>query len=461
MEPRYQGLSVLIVDSDVTIGQDLSKLFTTISFQVTAITSLYDIVTGDFEHYDIILLDAKSIGNERESWEKFKLSNDKRSGCLIFLADQNSIETVRSDLAIGSCDLLLKPFTHEQIAQSVKYCADRIISKRTTIAHQRDLKRYHVDQIVGDSDTTKRLLQTIKQLAPSRATVLIAGESGTGKELVARGLHHQSNRSGPFIPVNCSTSEKQLNQEFFGKQNNVFQLAQGGTLFLDQVSELPMSIQGALLRIIDEGCSRSGEESRCSPLDIRIIAATNKDLTSEVSNLRFRGDLYYRLSVLFIDLLPLRERKADLAPLVEYFTEQLLKEQANNASLLWEEEDIEAMYHYHWPGNVRELRNIIERCILIGKPPAQYWRDLGFDVSKSKEQYYAYVAKNSDDTSTFPEFSQKPTQGYPLEWTLKEVEKAHILQVVDLHDGNKSAAAKQLGVARKTLERKFKMWDEE
>jgi DNA-binding NtrC family response regulator len=196
---------------------------------------------------------------------------------------------------------------------------------------------------------------------------------------------------------------------------------------------MPLAMQSSLLRVLEQKAIRPVGAERELSVDVRIVAATNRNLKAEVEAGRFREDLFYRLNVVALPVAPLRDRVDDIPALVHHFTRQLTAEMGMG-SLSWTHEDVVAMQAYPWPGNVRELRNLIERCLLLGKPPADYWQS-----NKAAEQ-------------------GESEEGYPLAWPLAEVEKAHILQVVASHDGNKSAASRVLGVARKTLERKFKEW---
>ncbi|MBB1382639.1 sigma-54-dependent Fis family transcriptional regulator, partial [Shewanella sp. SR41-2] len=286
--------------------------------------------------------------------------------------------------------------------------------------------------------------EVIERIAPTNAVVLIEGESGTGKELVARQLHQQSGRSGAFVPVNCGAiAPELLASELFGhtagaftgakgNREGLFSYASGGTIFLDEIGEMPMNMQTALLRVLEQRAIRPVGSEKEIDINVRVIAATNRLLIDEVEAGRFRRDLFYRLNVLNIVIPSLRSRPEDVVELTHYFTLQLSQE-LGIKDVIWSHEDLQVLQQHDWPGNIRELRNMIERCILLGKPPAEYWKK---PVS---------VMVND-------------AMGYPLSWPLKEVEKQHVTKVVDSHSGNKSAAARDLGVSRKTLDRKFKDW---
>jgi DNA-binding NtrC family response regulator len=292
---------------------------------------------------------------------------------------------------------------------------------------------------------------------------LIEGEAGTGKELVARALHHASQRFGPFVAINCATiSASQLEKELFGAQGEgehegLFRLANNGTIFLDQINELTLETQQSLLQVLKLRTIRPIGINKDLNIDVRIIAATTTSLQSAVENGRFRNDLYYRLAVLKIDTYPLRDRIVDLRELFPYFTRQICSE-LSIALPAWLGEYHIEMNDYNWPGNVREIRNLIERCLLLNISPCDYWKEARREYNKGS----ASVTVSVSSSQYMPDFQLndvKSTSGtYPNNWSLKEVERAHIEQLVAFHEGNKSAAARSLGISRKTLDRKYREW---
>lgn len=467
----YHAFSVLIVDDEPGMQAILKKALQKLFSQVDIAGNIDDAeALRHSRHYDLILLDINLPGRSGIEWEEAFEDDDKRAD-VIFMTGYADLETAIRALQLGAADFILKPFNLEQMLKAIERCMERRLNERMQYALKRDYQRHNTSEIIGSSEPTQRLKQVISQFAPSRASVLIEGESGTGKELVARGLHELSGRVGPFVPINCGAiAPELLESELFGhtsgaftgakkSREGLFRVANNGTLFLDEIGEMPLPMQASLLRVLEQRTIRPvGSEKEIS-IDVRVVAATNRNLIEEVNQGNFRRDLYYRLNVLKIDVHPLRERKEDLSELVPFFANMLTRELGMPA-LKWAHEDIEAMHQYEWPGNIRELKNLIERCILLGQPPAHYWRELKGELSLPDRPHSLPQELKVELKSSSPDDAQT-AEGYPNHWTLKEVERAHIEQLVHLHDGNKSAAARDLGVARKTLERKYKEWDTE
>ncbi|USD66577.1 sigma-54 dependent transcriptional regulator [Vibrio sp. SCSIO 43136] len=468
-EPRYKAFSVLVVDDEVGMQAILKKSLGKWFSKVESAGSIEEAEElRQQNHYDLIILDINLPGRSGIEWTEAFSDPDKPSD-VIFMTGYADLETAIKALKLGATDFILKPFNLEQMLQSVSRCMDKRLAQRMQMALKHDMLRYQSSDIIGGSEKTKQLKQLICQFAPSKASVLVEGESGTGKELVARGIHQASGRVGPFVPVNCGAiAPELLESELFGhasgaftgarkSREGLFRVAHGGTLFLDEIGEMPLAMQSSLLRVLEQRTIRPVGTEKEVAIDVRIVAATNRDLQKQVEQGAFRKDLFYRLNVLKIDVPALKERKSDLNELVPFFTRILAKELGMKEPQ-WAHEDISAMHDYDWPGNVRELKNLMERCILLGKPPAHYWRELNGETTAPR------VSVTLSHDAEFPHLIDQRNDdvgGYPNEWTLKDVEKSHIQQVVRFHDGNKSAAARQLGVARKTLERKYKEWDAE
>ncbi|MBA5763509.1 sigma-54-dependent Fis family transcriptional regulator [Vibrio sp. 404] len=466
---QYQAFSVLVVDDEAGMQAILKKALSKWFSKVDTAGSIEQAETLRLaNHYDLIILDINLPGRSGIEWEE-AFNDDERRAEVIFMTGYADLETAISALKLGATDFILKPFNLSQMLQSVQRCMDKRLNERLQYALSRDVKRHIISEIAGRSEKTKQLRQLISQFAPSRASVLIEGESGTGKELVARGVHEASGRNGPFVPVNCGAiAPELLESELFGHtsgaftgakkgREGLFRVANSGTLFLDEIGEMPLAMQSSLLRVLEQRTIRPvGSEKEIS-IDVRVVAATNRNLQEEVAKGNFREDLFYRLNVLKIDVAPLRERKKDLNELVPFFT-KMLSEELGVGDPNWAHEDIEAMNKYDWPGNIRELKNLIERCILLGKPPAHYWRELNIN---QVQNHISMTVTTGSQLIDVAQPTREAGKGYPNSWTLKEVEKSHIQQLVDFYDGNKSAASRDLGVARKTLERKYKEWESE
>lgn len=461
---QYQGISILVVDDDQGICELLQKALRKLFQQIDTASSVTQAEQLRLKNqYDVIMLDINLPDRSGIDWYEV-FEDSANSTDVIFITGYANLQTAIKALKLGASDFILKPFNLDQIYTAVKRCVDNRIQKRINTALKRDALRYQSDTLIGDSEQSRTLNKQINQYAPSKAAVLIQGESGTGKELVARELHLRSERNGAFAPLNCGAMEAtNLANELFGYcdpmvagecREGLLRLANGGTLFLDEVSELPASIQSALLRVLEEQVVRSLGANRAFTTDVRIIAATNKDLKKQVENGEFRQDLYFRLNVLSIYVTPLRERTSDLIQLIPYFAKTLAREQGVTAPE-WHSYEIDSLNGYHWPGNIRELRNLIERCILTGKPISYHWQEISKDVIPRQQ-----MMKISSNTgfNSLPMLADHDMNGYPDDWEIKAVEKAHIMKVVDVCDGNKTAASKKLKISRKTLDRKFKEW---
>lgn len=457
---KFEAFSVLVVDDEQGMQAILRKALGKWFSKVDTASSVEQAEELRCEnHYDLIILDINLPGRSGIEWEEAFNDEGKRAD-VIFMTGYADLETAISALKLGASDFILKPFNLSQMLQAVQRCMDKRLEERYQYALKRDLERRVTSDIIGQSTTTQELKQRISQFAPSRASVLIEGESGVGKELVARGIHAASERAGPFVPINCGAiAPELLESELFGhtsgaftgakkSREGLFRVANNGTLFLDEIGEMPLNMQTALLRVLEQRSIRPVGGEKEIGVDVRIVAATNRDLKQRVEQGEFRSDLYYRLNVLKIDVAPLRERKQDLDELVPYFVKRLASELGIREPN-WAHEDRIALHTYHWPGNVRELKNIIERCLLLSMPPAHHWNG-GMQPRKIAESSVCEQHSESEISGV---------GGYPNQWSLKQVERAHIEQLVAYHAGNKSAAARSLGVARKTLERKFKEWN--
>lgn len=401
-------------------------------------------------HFDLLIVDIRLPGQSGVKWLQELRDREVRTDVIVMTAYAD-LDTAVAALRAGAADFLLKPFALEQLMASVRRCLERQRLARENFLLKRERGGPAVDGIVGHSDAIREVCEVAQRVASTASTVLIEGETGTGKELVARAIHRLSARSGPFVPVNCgSISPDLLESELFGHtrgaftsahstREGLFSHAHRGTLFLDEIAELPITMQAKLLRALEQKTIRPVGADREVPVDARVIAATNRQLASEVSEGRFREDLYYRLNVLAIDVPPLRERPEDVPELATHFS-SVLADELGLTPIPLTHADMVRLQGYDWPGNARELRNVIERSLLLGKLPGE-----GFGAESVRPPSVPAASRGE----------------LPTDWPLTEVEKYHILRVLEAASGNKSRAARTLGVSRKTLERKLKAWHRE
>ena len=395
-------------------------------------------------HFDLIIADIKLPGGSGVEW----VQSLRESGCntpVIFITAHAHLDIAIDAIRAGAADFIIKPFRMDQILTAVDRCIERQDIKRENFVLRRQVdKIYDGSGMIGECQSIRNLGEVIKRVAPMPSTILIDGESGTGKELAARSIHDLSGRTGIFVPVNCGAmSAELLESELFGHvkgaftgahqgREGLFSYANGGTLFLDEIGEMPLSMQAHLLRVLDEKNIRPVGSNQEVPVDVRIIAATNRKLEECVREGNFREDLYFRLNVLNLQIPPLRERTEDLKELAEYFIDTISAELGIKASR-FDNDEVAYLSAYQWPGNVRELKNVIERSLLLNTPPSE---SIGSTTQEA-------TARQADETSTL----------------LADVEKHHILKILNIENGNKSAAARRLGVSRKTLDRKVTAWE--
>lgn len=391
--------------------------------------------------YDLIVLDIALPGRSGIEWLD-DLRADGYAGDVVLMTAYADLDTAIGALRAGAADFLLKPFSLAQVLNAIQRCFERSRLQRENFVLRREVNERspEIEGMIGQSEIMHEVCERLKRIAPTLATVLLTGESGTGKEVAARALHRMSNRaSGPFVPVNCAAIANELiESELFGhvkgaytgaqqSREGLFYYARGGTIFLDEIGEMPLAAQAKLLRVLEERRIRPVGSEQEIPVDVRVIAASNRDLKAEVAARHFREDLYYRLQVVEVTLPPLHDRVDDLPQLVEHFINQLAP-YLDVPRLTLDHRTLARMAAYEWPGNVRELKNFVERSLILG------WFDLGPE----------------------PKANALPV-GSPDE-TLESVEKRHILAVLAACEGNKSEAGRRLGVSRKTLDRKCQAW---
>jgi len=403
---------------------------------------------------DLILLDVM-LGNEdgRNICKKIKGDDFLKFIPVIILTVRSSLQDKLNGLNLGADEYLTKPFINEELLAKVKVML-RIKDLHDELKRERNKnilltqaleKRYSFGNIIGKSDRMQEIYELISDISDTDSTVLIQGESGTGKELIARAIHFNSLRKNkPFIVANCSAySQNLLESELFGHERGSFtgairrkagrfELAHGGTIFLDEIGEVSPPTQILLLRVLqDHRFERVGGEETLE-VDVRVIAATNKNLTEEMKKGTFREDLYYRLNVIPIFIPPLRERKDDISFLASHFLEKFSQEKGKKI-VDFSPEVMEIFLAHPWPGNVRELENVIEHAVIIGKKDEIYSKDL--------PQYLLQKSLQREDLATLQDF-----------------EKDLILKTLKEMNWNKHKAAKKLKINRSTLYGKMKRY---
>ena len=401
--------------------------------------------------YDAVLMDIRMARMDgREAFSRINTISPTLP--VILMTAYSTVESAVETIQQGAHDYLTKPLDFDRL---------RLALERAVDHHQVITKKYQekppisglVSRIIGSSPPMLELFEMISYVAPTEATVLISGESGTGKELVAEALHENSERkNGPFVKVNCAAlAEGLLETELFGHEKGAFTGAErrregkfvqadGGTLFLDEIGETSQAMQVKLLRVLQEQeLQRVGGEETIS-IDVRVIAATNRDLEEEVKKNNFRDDLYYRLNVVMIDVPPLRLRGGDIEELVQKFSDKFAEKNRRELESITPG-CMDLLRRYPWPGNVRELENAIERGIILMRGTSLTEKSLPLAIQK------------------FAEDQNPPDENRQL--SIFEAEKKLVIQTVVATSGNKSEAARILGITRKTLLNKLKRYSGE
>ncbi len=364
---------------------------------------------------------------------------------VIILTAFGTIEMAVEAMRAGAFHYISKPFNRDELRLTIRKALQLKALERENVALRQELKeRTGLDAIIADSPPMRAILEMVQRVAPTETTVLILGESGTGKELIARAIHANSPRAaGPFVPVNCAAiPENLLESELFGHVKGAFtgairdrvgkfEAAEGGTIFLDEIGEMRPELQVKILRCLEERVVERVGDNKPIRVDVRVLAATNKDLSKALQTGEFREDLYYRLNVVPLAIPPLRERREDIRPLAQHF----LKRLGAPPRLTITPEAFRALESYDWPGNVRELENALERAMIFHRGDVITLADLPETIRAPKVKEAAALPVSL------------PEAGLSLE----EVEKELILRALQKHDWNQSRAARYLGITRHTL----------
>ncbi|MBZ5514234.1 MAG: sigma-54 dependent transcriptional regulator [Acidobacteriia bacterium] len=402
---------------------------------------------------DLVVTDLKLPGMDGLEFLQAVKRADARVPVIVMTA-YGTVETAVEAMKAGASDYVLKPFSLEEMKLIVRKELDvgRLREENRSLREALG-RRYEFKNIVAHSAGMQEVLATVERVAPTNSTVLLGGESGVGKDLIARALHQHSRRaSGPFVKINCTAiPENLLESELFGYEKGAFtgavgskpgkfELADKGTIFLDEIGDVPGSIQVKLLRVLqDREFERLGG-TKTLKVDVRVVAATNQDLRAALEQGTFREDLYYRLNVVPINIPPLRDRKEDIPYLVDHFIERFTREAGKPIKGITPAA-LKLLMEFHWPGNVRELENIIERAVALSTGDMLDAPDIRLDLSPAKPAGADIAASALSAGGTFP----------PPGMTLEQFEDEMIKEAVRRSNGNKSQAARLLGLSRNAL----------
>lgn len=442
--------NILVIDDEETMRDSCRQTLSRDGHRVeTAEDGSKGLALLKAESFDLVILDLKMPGLGGMKVLK-RIKEDDTDTVVIVITGYATIESAVEAMKSGAYDFIPKPFTPDSLRAIVKRALEKRKLVLENVLLRSELKAsLGPEVIVGQSESMKKVEELVQKVGPTDTTVLISGESGTGKELVARAIHRCSSRKDkPFVAVDCgSLVENLFESELFGHVKGSFtgatatkygrfELANGGTLFFDEIGNIGINIQTKLLRVIQEREITKVGSSQVIKVDVRIVAATNMDLQKCIKDGTFREDLFYRLSVVPISLPPLRQRKDDIPFLANYFLKKYNKKRKKNITAI-SNRAMKALLEYDWPGNVRELENAIERAVVLAED----------EVVRSSDLLY-YGLSVEEPVKTDSGTSQR----------LVDVEKEHIARTLKMFDGHKGKTAERLGIDRKTLRLKLKKY---
>ena len=453
--------SILVVDDDGAHRAMLKKLLGGWGYDVhEAGDGSVAIEEVRLRAFDLILMDIRMLNvSGIEALEQIKIINPAIP--VIIMTAYASVETAVNALKKGAYDYLTKPLDFDELKIVIARATEHTrLKKENEYLKERLDEKFDRRNIIGGSAAMTKLLDTVSQVAPTEATILITGESGTGKEMIANAIHYNSpRREQPFIKINCAAlNEMLLESELFGHEKGAFtgadrrregkfRQADGGSLFLDEVSEMSPAMQVKLLRVLQERELTRVGGAEVIKIDVRVIAASNKDLKKEMEQKRFREDLFYRLNVVALNVPPLRERREDVVLLAQHFL-QIFTVKNSKSIKGFTPQAMDMLVKYSWPGNVRELMNAVERAVVLSR---------GDYIDA--EELSLMMADNFLSNDRVPARDLNQPAGYPENLPLEEVEKRSILESLNACGGNKSEAARRLGITRKTLRKKLEKYE--
>ena len=440
-------VKILVVDDDSLMKEFLSETLTRSDFSVeTASTGDEALEKIKEKEFDVILSDIRMP--QMGGMELLKAAKEFCPAAKVMLMTAyGTIENAVEAMKLGAFDYITKPFSADDIEVKVNRALEyKRLERENRLLRQEIEKKYGFENIVGKSPQMKKVLDLVEGVADSKSYVLITGETGTGKELVAKAIHYSSPRKDrPFVKVNCAAlPEGLMESELFGhekgaftgairKSHGRFELADGGTLLLDEISEIPSSLQAKLLRVLQEGEFERVGSGLPIKVDVRIISTTNRNLTELINRGKFREDLYYRLNVIPINIAPLRERREDIIPLMEFFLQKYSQE--NNKIIKGISTEVfKSFMEYPWPGNVRELENFIEGAVVMAKGEV-------LSIEDFPPELFSIIGISPKELH--------------IGSTINEVEQTLILKTLKACNGNRTKAAEILGISVRTLRNKL------
>ncbi|MBZ5496571.1 MAG: sigma-54 dependent transcriptional regulator [Acidobacteriia bacterium] len=440
---------VLVVDDEINIREAMAAILGDDGYEVNTAASVEQAVAAlSGDHFQVVVSDMRMEGDSGLALLRWIRANCPETE-LILLTAYGSVEGAVEAMKLGAYDYLCKPVDRRRLSLLIEKALEK---QRLSMENLRLRRRLSVKEefsnIIGNSGRIRQIFKVISEVAPTNATVLISGESGTGKELVARAIHSRSNRrDGPFVTLNCGAlPDTLLESELFGYEKGAFtgaaamkmgriEMASGGTLFLDEVGDMTPKTQVDLLRVLQERELRRLGGTNVIKVDVRFIAATNKELAAEIAEKRFREDLYYRLNVVPIAMPALRDRKDDIPVLVQAFLEEFCRLHQKELKRI-ADRTMDLMLHHTWPGNVRELRNVVERMVLLARTDILEPRDLPSPINRDQDS--------------------RPEITIPLDQPLEEIEKTVIRNVFSRITRNRRVAAQSLGISLRALHYKIR-----
>jgi DNA-binding NtrC family response regulator len=452
------SIKLLLVDDQVDVLEGLKMAFKRSDYTVLAASSGEQAVAlMGSEGVDVVVTDMKMAGLDGIGVLRHAQSMDPPPAVIIVTAF-GTIENAVDALKEGAYHYLTKPVNVKELRVLVEKAAEHrsLVRENRNLREQID-KRFGIEGMIGDTAEMQSIYDKVRLISPTKANVLVLGESGTGKEVLAKAIHAASPRARkPFVAVHCAAlPEALLESELFGHERGAFtgavsrrqgrfELADGGTILLDEIGEVPLSMQVKLLRVLEAREIQRVGGTDTVAVDVRIIAATNRDLAEEVAEGRFREDLYFRLNVVSLTLPPLRHRRGDVPTLVRHFLADFARENGREIPSITKDA-LDVLQGYHWPGNVRELRNVIENTFVFLRGNTVDVDNLPSAVVKRKAEASSPEQTGGDSMVKFP-------LGLPLE----EVETEYLKQTLELCDGNRTKAADVLKISRRTLQRRIK-----